>query len=402
MTLREQNLAVFQREPTEGVLFQPRIEPWIEWQNRFNAENFPLKGQSVLEVYDRFGLSMRYVDYYTGQPRPVVMEFDEVVRQTRTDLGKGQFAVVRNTPFGSLTEVVEWTVDETWRTVEFPFKGRDDVDAFCWLMEHTTHRFDSGLFAQGDAYIGDRGVPQFYLPKSPYQALAQTWMGFEDFQFFLADEPKKAERVFAIIDRTYNELYKKVCGNPNVKIVNFGENLHAHLLSPAYLDRYLLPWFEKRAGELRSAGIFSHVHWDGYYKPCLSYLSRLACDGIEALTPLPQGDATLEETRDAIGDKVLLDGIPAVLFLSMYSMGELQDCVEEIIKRFSPNLVLGISDEIPEAADASAIPKLEWISRRCGQLDGSDSLGSGDTETRSSNTKHSPSQRESSGGTVSK
>lgn len=368
MTLRERNLAVFARQPFDGVLWQPRAEPWVEWQNRFRPEEFPLRGVPVRDVYDRYGMSMRYVDYYTGQPSPMRMEFDEAVRQVRTTLPDGKVETIRKTPFGDLRELSEFTVDETWRTIEFPFKGRDDVDAFCWLMEHARYRFDTEAFDIGDAYIGHRGVPQFYLPKSPYQALAQTWMGFEDFQFFLADEPEQAERVFEGIDRSYDDLYRQIIDSGRVQIVNFGENLHAHLMSARYLDRYLLPWYEKRAGELRAAGIYSHVHWDGYYRPCLGLLRRVACDGIEALTPLPQGDATLAETQDALGDKILLDGIPAVLFLSMYSMQQLQDCVEELIERFAPNLILGISDELPEAADASAIEKLAWVSRRCGQL----------------------------------
>ncbi len=38
-------------------------------------------------------------------------------------------------------------------------------------------------------------------------------------------------------------------------------------------------------------------------------------DGIEAITPQPQGDVTLEEIKEALSDDMfLLDGIPAILF----------------------------------------------------------------------------------------
>jgi hypothetical protein len=49
-------------------------------------------------------------------------------------------------------------------------------------------------------------------------------------------------------------------------------------------------------------------------------------DGIEALTPSPQGDATLEEIKEHIGDKILLDGIPAIYFMA--SAGLPDGCVE--------------------------------------------------------------------------
>ncbi len=43
-------------------------------------------------------------------------------------------------------------------------------------------------------------------------------------------------------------------------------------------------------------------------------------DGIEAITPKPQGDVTLEEVKEALGDDIyLVDGIAAVLFDEIFS-----------------------------------------------------------------------------------
>jgi len=136
-------------------------------------------------------------------------------------------------------------------------------------------------------------------------------------------------------------------------------------LSPDYFERYLIPWYAKRAGQLHEAGIFTHVHIDGYFKPLLPYLADLPFDGLEALTPKPQGDVTLEEIRDHIGDKVLLDGIPAVLFLDHHSREELQRCVESLVKMFHPRLVLGISDELPEGGGEESFQRLKWVAHWC-------------------------------------
>jgi hypothetical protein len=148
--------------------------------------------------------------------------------------------------------------------------------------------------------------------------------------------------------------------------VNFGENIHDHLLSPRYFERYLIPWWEKRSNQLRQAGIYTHVHIDGYFRSLLKYLRHLPFDGLEALTPQPQGDVTLEEIKEHIGDKVLLDGIPAVLFLSHYSAEDLLAAVERIIQLFHPRLILGVSDEVPEgAAAADAIERIRMVSEVC-------------------------------------
>ena len=60
------------------------------------------------------------------------------------------------------------------------------------------------------------------------------------------------------------------------------------------------------------------MHLDGYFHSILKYLKEMPFDGIEALTPTPQGDVTLEEIKEHIGDKVLLDGIPAIYFMAPY------------------------------------------------------------------------------------
>jgi hypothetical protein len=195
--------------------------------------------------------------------------------------------------------------------------------------------------------------------------MCQVWMTLENFIYALVDVPAQVESVMAAIDRSYDSLYQGILDSGRARIVNFGENLHAHLFSLDYFERYLLEWYRKRSGQLREAGIYTHVHIDGYFAPLLPYLSTLPFDGLEALTPTPQGDVSIAQMQDAIGDKVLLDGIPAVLFMPGYSLGQLQDAVEQLVSGFHPRLVLGISDELPQAAGEDGIEKLEWVAEFC-------------------------------------
>jgi len=125
------------------------------------------------------------------------------------------------------------------------------------------------------------------------------------------------------------------------------------------------PWYEKRSGQLRDAGISTHIHIDGYFRGLLPYLKDLPFDGLEALTPEPQGDVTLEEMAEAMGDKILLDGIPAVLFLDHYSREEFEACVKRVVELFHPRLVLGISDELPEAGGDESFRRLKWLGEWC-------------------------------------
>jgi len=364
LTKREINLRVFQGRDYPGVFWQPRVEPWYAWHKQVGTLPAQFAGMSLLEFYDDLDISMRYMQYYTGLPGPVVKRYTEPVEVHHEEDGDRAVTITR-TPHGDLTERLHLTVDKTWRTVEFPVKTTQDLRALKWLFERTAYEFVAENFERGSRFVGDRGEPQFWLPKSPYQALCQQQMKLQDFIYALVDAPELVEEVMEAIDRSYDPLYEQMIAYGGVKIVNFGENIHDSLLSPAYFERYLIPWYEKRCEQLRTAGIYSHIHIDGYFKSLLPYLADLPFDGLEALTPTPQGDVTLEEIRDHIGDKVLLDGIPAIFFLPHYPEERLQECVERIVELFHPRLVLGISDEIPEGADESGIERLRWVGRYC-------------------------------------
>jgi len=72
------------------------------------------------------------------------------------------------------------------------------------------------------------------------------------------------------------------------------------------------------------------------------------CQKYEAITPKPQCDVTVEEIRKSVGDtgKILLDVLPATLFMPQFSEERLIKETKNILNEFAPNLILGISDEL--------------------------------------------------------
>ena len=257
------------------------------------------------------------------------------------------------------------TVDRVWRRTGFAVKEASDLLALRWLAGEMEYRFDAGRFEAGAAFVGDRGEPSFWVPKSPYFALAQQWMRYEDFVYALADEPATMEEIFRAIDAAYDALYRDLVSPGGPRIVNFGENVAMAYLSLPWYERHVLPWYQRRSGELRAAGIFTHIHIDGAFRQLLPHLAAMPFDGLEALTPVPQGDVTLDEMADAMGDKILLDGIPAVLFLDHHPREQLFACVERLVELFHPRLVLGVSDELPEGGGEETFDRLLAVSRMC-------------------------------------
>lgn len=367
MTRREANLAVFERRPVEGVFFQPRIEPWLAWNKQFGNLPPRYREMEIRELFDDLGASMRYVDYYTGVAGPLSFGFGKEV-EVRSQTSETAATRIVQTPHGDLTWRSVRTVDDTWREVEFPAKSLDDLRGLQWLLAHSEYRFDLETFRAGSEFVGDRGVPQFYLPKSPYQALVQSWMKLDDLVYAYHDDRQVVEATMDAIDASYDGLYEQlVAASDEVRIVNLGENLHEQLISPAIFEAHYLPWYAKRMSQLRAAGIYTHIHVDGYFRHLLPYLSDLPFDGIEALTPAPQGDVTLDEIADATGEKVLLDLIPAVLFMAPFTEDDLMAFVETIVSLVGDRLILGVSDELPEGGGEIAIERCRLVADWCRQ-----------------------------------
>ncbi len=364
VTYRQMNLNVFQGRPIPHVLFQPRIESWYQWHEIAGDMPSSLRHLGLPEVFDELGSSMRYVHHNTGIPDPVVVSYGPDVRVVES-LQNQEGKRVYQTPHGELEERLRKTPDEKWRVVEHAAKSPDDLRRIRWLYRHTTFSFSEEHFLDGSQFVRQRGEPQFWVPRSPYQALAIQWMGIERLVYALADCPDEVEETMRVIDQSYDRLYDEIAQSRGAHIINFGENIHDQLLSPRYFETYLMPFYEKRSNQLRAAGIFTHIHIDGNFRSLLKYFKNLPFDGLEALTPAPQGDVPLEQLKEHIGDKILLDGIPSLFFLSDWPEEELLKVVDLIVALFHPRLVLGVSDEVPQGSGEEALRRLRMVSQWC-------------------------------------
>ena len=101
MNFREMNRAVFAGDPLPHPFFQPRIEPWFAWHTEFDCMPAQYAAMSLPEFFDYLGVSMRYVQYYTGQPEPITFTHDAAV-QIEERVDGDTKTVIFHTPHGVL------------------------------------------------------------------------------------------------------------------------------------------------------------------------------------------------------------------------------------------------------------------------------------------------------------
>lgn len=361
-------LRTFQKKPHDRICWQPRLFLWYR-ENQVSQKNpikerhdGPLKipiserqkyvpeeyiGKSNVDIFSDLNASIRYSDEGFGINffRPQ-FNSDADFKFSSEHLENGTIIREIKTPVGNLREQEK----DIFR-FEKMVKTREDIKIFEYYIKNLNYYYDKSLYEAALKEMGKFGAIQsrvFF--RAPYQACILDFIGFERTIIFLRRYKAEMENLFNTLNE-WNREKVKIMLDSDVPIFNFVENIDAELTPPPMFEKYLIPHYEEFVKLLHSKNKICHIHIDGRFHDLLPYFADLPFDGLEALTAEPQGDVTLEEMRDHMGDKILLDGIPAVLFMHHFPEKRLIETTKKVLEYFSPNLILGISDLIPSNGD---------------------------------------------------
>lgn len=335
------------------IIWQPRILAWFT--DRYFSHTplpAPYEGMSEPEIYRDLGCSNRL--YFFNDAFRTVDPPSLRRRETRID--DTHILHTMETPVGTVTQreritPTSWSHVEEKRWIETP----EDMKVFTWIKDNTSWRWDQAAFDRVKAEWGNLGAPSVFIPHVNVQNLYIETMGVEQGVWALYEWGPVVKDYFRALHENHLRMIDVINGSP-VDIINFGDNLHCATLPPYLYEEYVLPAYKERCDKLHKAGKWISAHWDGDTKALLRYARVSGLDAIEAITPQPQGDVTLEEVKEALGDEIfLLDGIPAIYWDSTFSEEELAACAEKVISLFAPKLILGISDEMSSRGDIERI-----------------------------------------------
>jgi hypothetical protein len=271
-------------------------------------------------------------------------------------LSKQEVQTVIETPVGTVTCIHK---SNTSNGGVYPSKWlaetEEDVRVLIWLENNTRWRWNQKHWDNTYATWGNLGLPSIFVPRVTIQKPFVETMGVEETIYALADYPETMEEYFEAIENSVMRMIEVINASP-LEWINFGDNLHGHVLSPQLFEKYVQPAYLRRNEALHNVGKFTFAHWDGDCKPLLPYARLCGLDGIEAITPVPQGDVTIDEIKAALRDEVfLVDGIPAILFDDIYPEELLISTTKQLLDQFSPKLILGISDEMSSSGNIERI-----------------------------------------------
>ena len=352
------SLADLHRDVVKGtsngkIIWQPRILCWYE-DRVFSGQELPqpFTGMDLPGIYRELGCSNRNYDFnacFVKVDDPRVKRYSRKISELETEY-------IIETPVGKLNTII---AANTSNYGTFPKKwwvtSEEDVNVISWVEERCTWKFNEDEYIRLMQIWGDLGLPAMFMPRINIQHLYIDIMGVEGGIFALYDYPNTIEKYFQVLSESHERLINVINECP-IEVINYGDNVHAGMLPPELFMKYALPEYQKRNELLHKANKFTFSHWDGDTKAILPFARECGFDGIEAVTPEPQGDVTLEEIKKAFGDELfLIDGIAAILFEDTFPIEALEKQTKELIELFAPKLILGISDEISSRGNLERI-----------------------------------------------
>jgi len=336
------------------VIWQPRIGCWYS-DKIFEGIGLPepYTGMSILDVYYSLGISARLYDEFNSCFER--LEHPKVSFETK-DINETDSETIVHTPVGKQCAIHRKSENSAHAiTLKWEVESLEELRVAAWREDNVTWEWDQVQYDYWLKKTEGLGAPTIFMPRMNIQSLYLEKMGIEKSVYALYDWPEQIETYFNKLEESHDRLIEVINRSP-IDIINFGENVHSGTLSPDFFLKYHLPACQRRCEKLHSGGKFVCSHWDGDTGSLLRYARETGLDGIEAITPQPQGDVTLEEIKEALGDEMfLLDGIPAIYFDEIYSEDILIQCTEKIIELFAPKLILGISDEISSTGDIERV-----------------------------------------------
>ncbi len=381
---REDLLKVLTGETPVHPVFQPRLEHWYRVRQSEGCLPRPFRGLSLIEVHQTLGCAFRPYHLFNrclqfeyehpihvhthlegslaAEWRPALGETEDLLA---TMIGsEGVRVSIRwSTPLGEAISV-EMRKGHSRKTVKYPVTSSEEARIFRYVLDAQRPVWKQESYDEGVQDLGSMGLPVLTIPRVNIQRLSVNLMGFENVVYAIAERDKEVVDLIKACDDADNRICNLLAATP-IPMISYGDNIDANLVSPQLYSEFILPAYEQRAAILKPAGKFVFSHWDGAVKTLLRFAGTSFLDGIEALTPKPQGDITHEEMRAALPESmVLLDGLQMLSFMPDYPIEMLESETLRLVSLFGGKAILGISDQLSPACDIERVRRTAEVLRQ--------------------------------------
>ena len=199
-------------------------------------------------------------------------------------------------------ELREWYLGE-WRQ-EHLVKTPEDYRILSRALEGSGFTATAEPFRQSEAALGDGGMTVGQLMRTPLMELQIDLVGLEQFSLDLADELPELMEVQDLMAGLLLQQFKEAVKTP-ARYIKLWENLSIETIGRPRYQQRLVPVYHQILDILNAADKRLLVHYDGKLRSIGDLIASLDIDGIDSLTPAPEGNMSVAEARALWPDKFL-------------------------------------------------------------------------------------------------
>ncbi|MCS7254693.1 MAG: uroporphyrinogen decarboxylase family protein [Armatimonadota bacterium] len=250
------------------------------------------------------------------------------------------------TPVGELFTIERPAGFTTWHICKL-FKSPEDYKPLLFMIKDQQIEPTYESFIRAQEMLGEDVTLRVNIGSTPLHQIMIHWMGLEKFAVEWLERRDEIEKLYNAMVEKHRKIYEIVAHSPALH-VNYGGNETGDVMGRERFEKYVLPLYNEAAEVLHPHGKLLGAHLDGNNRVWADLVAQSGLDYIEAFTPSPDTDMTIEEAFKLWKDKVLWINFPSSVHLK--SVEEIEETARQIIEASKPDyrLIIGITEDVPE------------------------------------------------------
>ncbi len=212
----------------------------------------------------------------------------------------GQRITEWKTTMGNMRRVERMAADGSMAPTEYPVKTFEDLSILSYVVLHTKARANSILIRKVLDEIGEMGMADIVVPRSPFGKVIQQYLGIETTSYLYADDPKRINEFLDMQKRIDMELIQLAAAS-DARIVMISDHADEHLINPRWFRDLCIPFYREACAILHDAGKIVSTHLDGNIKRLMPLLPDTDFDLLDGCTPSPMNNYEPAELGAALG-----------------------------------------------------------------------------------------------------
>ncbi len=361
LSTRERILAALQGKPVDRIPFVPLIDWYtiMDFPRELVKKAEPLgynRGLLLLSRELGIDIMLRHVlvtESYrrTTSHLEALGWYDSSIKLSSERKGNEHFESME-TPVGTLSAIWGFTDKVSWipHPTKHAVSSHEEMKIFHYAVDHLSEErvapnYDN--FLAVDDEVGDDGLATASISNTPLMYLIEMIWGLENTYYLLHDYREEVEDILGKLHQSQLRYVEEVAKSP-ARVVIIYENSSSTLLSPKVYRKYCLPYLNKYAEVLQSAGKIFLVHACGKLRSFVDDMAGGKFNGVADIAPPPTGDLPLDEAAAGLPGKAVVGGIDATTFVTQDGAA-LEAQITGLIERLKPfsGVLLGSADTTP-------------------------------------------------------